>query len=177
MIGFNRQSLSIVEENGTRMKNIRCFFHLVPMLAFLIGCASTPAISTVTMLPTIAPTSTIVPATATPVVTEILASKPEDISGWWWQSNSGVIFRIRFLPNATIRSGPVENPNKFLHGTYTFEGTVVHVDEPSCGPGTYEAHIIQHNEQNFKLYFKVIEDPCRDRYNEMTRGYYWVGPE
>jgi len=159
------------------MKKNRRFFHLLPILAFLTGCTGTVVMPTVTMFPTIAPTSTIIPGTVTPVVTEFIASNPEDISGWWWQSNQGRVFRIRFLANGTIRTGPVENPNQFLHGTYKFEGKVVHVDEPSCGPGTYEAHIIQHDGQNFKLYFKVIEDPCRDRYNEMTRGYYWIGLE
>jgi hypothetical protein len=124
----------------------------------------------------VAPTSTVPSVTATPVEVEFRADKIEDILGWWTFSSQGLIRRIHFLANGTIRTGPLENPSQFLHGTFSFDGNIVRVDEPSCGPGSYEAYILQRDGQNYKLYFKVIEDPCLDRVREMTRGYMWVGP-
>ena len=154
-----------------------CLWSLLSF-AFLAGCVSAaPVTPTVAAVPSVTLTVTVAPATSTPVETEFRASKVEDILGWWKFSNQGAIWKIHFLANGTIRSGPLENPSQFLHGTFWFDGTVVRVDEPSCGPGSYEAYIIQRDGENYRLYFKVVEDPCVDRVREMTRGYKWVGPE
>ena len=162
--------------NKMVIKNIHPVVRSLLTFALLAGCVSVPESPTVTTLPSATSTSTAIPPTATPVETEFVANKLEDISGMWSFSYMGNSYRIQFLANGTIRSGPSTEPKKYLHGTFKFDGDVFRVDEPTCGPGVYEAHLIQRDGQNYKLYFKLIEDSCRDRVNEMKKGYQWVGP-
>jgi hypothetical protein len=161
-----------------KMATIRTHWALCMLLVpvFLSGCVAAPQEPTATAPPTGSPTVEPVLPSATPVETEFIATSAEDIVGIWSFSYFGKPWRIRFLTNGMIRSGTADNPEEFLHGMFEFKGTIFQVEEESCGPGTYEAHVIQRDGQNYKLYFVVIEDTCRDRVNEMKRGYWWVGP-
>ena len=145
-------------------------------LIFLASCNVAPTEPVATASASVTPTSVPILPTATPVETEFIASKVEDIAGMWSFSYLGMSYRIRFLSNGMIKSGPEDDPDKYLHGKFRFEGTIFHVEDPTCGPGTYQANVILQDGQNYKLYFTVIEDTCRDRINEMKKGYTWVSP-
>lgn len=150
--------------------------YMLLAFVFLASCSVPPTEPIATTSALVTPTSAHVLPTATPVVTEFIASKVEDIAGMWSFGYLGTPYRIRFLSNGMIKSGPEDDPDKYLHGKFTFKGTIFYVEDPTCGPGTYEAHVIQRNGQNYKLYFTVLEDACRDRVNEMKKGYNWVNP-
>jgi hypothetical protein len=161
-----------------KMATIRTHWALCMLLVsvLLSGCGVASQEPTVTAIPTGSPTTELGLPSATPADPEFIATSAEDIVGIWSFSYFGKPWHIRFLANGMIRSGTLDNPEQFLHGKFEFKGTIFHVEDETCGPGTYEAHVIQRDGQNYKLYFAVIEDTCRDRVNEMKRGYWWVGP-
>jgi hypothetical protein len=160
---------------------------LIVALVFLAGCATVPAepAATATPQPTAKPTATQtpIPPTSTPVESDSIVTKPDDIAGIWKFSSYGTPWHIDFHPNGTVYSNRAESRDKALGGNFWFEGTVFHFEDLACSPdarqytqGTYEAHVVQKDGQNYKLYFKPIEEPCKDRMNEMKRGYIWMGP-
>lgn len=90
---------------------------------------------------------------------------------------------IDFHPDGKVYSNRMESKDKAWESKFWFEGTVFHLEDLACSPdgkqltqGTYEAHVVQEDGQNYKLYFKPIEEPCKDRINEMKKGYIWGSP-
>lgn len=157
------------------------------VLAFLTSCGIAPAqpTATATQQPTSQPTATetLVPPTSTPVQRDFIVTQPKDIAGFWKFSAAGVPWHIDFHPDGKVYSNRVESKDKAWESNFWFEGSVFHLEDLACSPdgkqrtqGTYEAHVVQEDEHNYKLYFKPIEEPCKDRINEMKKGYIWVGP-
>lgn len=162
------------------------------VLVFLAGCGTTPAgpaqpAATATQPPTSQPTATVtetpIPPTSTPVETDSIVTKPEEIAGVWKFNAFGTPWHIDFHPDGMVYSNRVQSRDKAWESHFWFEGTTFHFEDLACSPdgqqttqGTYEAHVVKEDGQNYKLYFKPIEEPCKDRINEMKKGYIWAGP-
>ncbi len=160
----------------------------VLILAFAAGCGSAPAQPAATEIPPqpaatqIPATPTLAPPTAAPVETDVVATKPEEISGWWSFSYTGMALQNEFHPDGKIFGRQVENDKtKAVVGSFWFADGIFHINS-GCGQdnhqveATYEAHLILRDGQNYKLYFNPVNETCKDRANEMKKGYLWVGP-
>lgn len=187
------------------MYGMKMFYFLVLLATFVVmtGCSKAPATATqapVAVEPTRRPTEPMVTATleaasnpiateppiaatATPVETDFIATKPEEIAGFWQFSAFGSLMHIDFHPDGSVYSNRMNSKDKPWGATFWFEGTLFHYEDLACSPdgtkptqGTYEAHVVQEDGHNYKLYFKPIQDLCKDRKNEMKKGYIWVGP-
>lgn len=170
-------------------KNILGILCRTLVVVFLAGCGSAPAQPTVTVVPPqptatqtlIPPTFTAVPPT--PVETDFIATKPEDIAGEWRFSVFATPWHMDFRTDGSNYSNRVETKDKPLGAKFWFEGTVFYFEDIGCSPdakqvtrGTYEAHVVQRDGKNYKLYFKLINDSCKERANMMKKGFMWFGP-
>jgi len=120
-------------------------------------------------------------ATATPVLSEAVASKPADVVGIW---------RMRFVPlggwayiqyradGTWVIAKTVEQlkTSPAMAGTFRLDGAKFITDDSDCGLGTYEVRVKKSNSKPVELVFAPINDSCRARVSGLGRGMTWVEP-
>jgi hypothetical protein len=143
---------------------------------------ATPSPPTETPIP---PTNTAVqptePApTPTPEITEFVASSLEDIAGSWWATYISDKLVTEFNTDGTWVQYYHQDPSRKGRGKIRFEGTTVYLvnANQACpsSEATYQAHVIQADGQNFKLYFTPIDDTCKERVRDYAKHLLWGIP-
>jgi hypothetical protein len=156
-------------------------------LAIFTGCSTPPVAAepAVASSPTQPPpaTPTVILPTSTPVISEFVATNAEQFTGSWkWSNLQANTFYILFKMDGSFEILRADAPtnSRPLIGTYSFDGHVFSVEDDCQGgvQGKYEApKITQRDGQNYKITFKVIEDPCEERIHDYQKGFIWRNPQ
>lgn len=143
---------------------------------------STIPIPTATAIPPTSPpaTSTRPKPSETPVITESIAVKAEDIVGIWktfYKPLGGRAF-IQYKPDGTWAIAKtiegLDHPT--MRGTFSFDGEEFITYDADCGTGKYTVRLQFANGVLIGLAFTKIEDTCKERSRDLYGGMKWVQP-
>jgi hypothetical protein len=189
-------------------KMIFRYLVLLTVLAVTAGCGTAPA--TATQAPVVAeatqrpaePTLTAIPPTEqpvevsptanlptpTPVENSFVASKVEDVVGFWTSCcDRGNTYIFKYNSDGTIQMAQpheldkIKNSKNGVVNKFWFDGDVFHlqdVNDPICPDteGTYKLTVTQVDGQNSELKFEAINEPCKDRRLLFSKVTSWVSP-
>jgi len=118
---------------------------------------------------------------AAATVSEVIASKVEDLVGIWETRFMGAVAYMQFEADGTVKLAYTIKDMKrtqIMSGKVWFEGTVFHMDDNiDSGEGTYEVRVQKEGDRPVHLSFIAIDDAHNpNRLRDLTKGMTRVEP-